>query len=130
LEKIMHKSLLTYFVLVATSIVSGAAIAGSCLPIDYQELKELPREVLLAELCSAKKNSEFNKIHGDSLSLSAKMNRNLGDAREASSENKKAIEAYEVRTVCEKQIERIQRQLVQVGEKEASIEILCPAKAK
>ena len=126
----MRKTLLRYSALVTTSIFSGIATAASCVPIDYQELKELPREVLLAELCSAKKNVDFNKADGNYLSLSAKVNRDLGDVKEGSSQSKKAIEAYEASTVCEKQIERIQRQLVQVGETEKSIEMLCPAKAK
>lgn len=124
----MYKTLLKNLALLMASSVASIATAGICLPIEYQELKELPKDALLKELCLAKTDADFNKTHGDYLSLSAKMNRDLGDMREGAKEGKKAIEAYEAKAVCDKQVDRIKRQLVSSGEQEVPIEMLCPAK--
>ena len=129
-KKTMYKTLLNNLALLMASSIASIATAGTCLPIDYQELKELPKDALLKELCLAKTDADFNKAHGDYLSLSAKMNRDLGDMTEGTKEGKKAIEAYEAKAICDKQVERIKRQLVSSGEQEVPIEMLCPAKGK
>lgn len=118
------------------TIALPASAGETCVALDYQEMKEMKKEALVKEYCSAHLlvlfyhvQGEFNSTMGDMQSKLAAVGRGA-TKREyevaASKSNADSVKSYGISEQCKSQRNRIGRVLAQSGDiDEAALQTDC-----
>lgn len=108
--------------------LSNLAWGGTCVALDYQEMKDISKEDLTKEYCKASSTMKLNTLGAKAATLMADVQRKTGEIR-AAKDNEAENEKYIAEnSQCEAQIERMKRVLTQKGVEDFDLKILCPSK--
>jgi hypothetical protein len=105
-----------------------SSIAGECLKIEYQELKDWTDDQLVKKFCEDKKDYDNHEALASFLELSAKTSKGMGDVAGASKTWNRWSEVSGSAKVCKNEIERTARLLTQRKIDEAAVSGRCPKK--
>jgi hypothetical protein len=110
------------------SLPVSSSIAGECLKIEYQEMKEWTEDQLIKKFCEDKEDYDSHVAFANFLELSAKTSNGMGDIEGASKTWNKWSDASGSAKICKNEMERSVRLLAQRNLNEAVISARCPKK--
>lgn len=103
-----------------------SSIAGECLKIEYQELKEWTEEQLVKKFCEDTRDYD-NHVAMESFWVgSAKLSKTLGDSNGSLKDWEKSSVSASKAKVCKNEMERTSKLLLQRNLEEAAIVARCP----
>ncbi|MDQ1817464.1 hypothetical protein RBA41_29580 [Massilia sp. CCM 9210] len=104
----------------------ASSMAGECLKVEYQEMKEWSEDQLLKKFCEDKKDFANHEAVASFNEKIAGTYKTMGDTQGASRSWEKWSAASDSAKICKNEMDRAARILSQKNIDEASIKARCP----